>query len=126
MVQIIIDNHHIILIKSFWEKVFSFSWCCCVCGSLDLPLSAIKRYWLSDNLWSELRGIRVGTGIPGVIALGNRVYCDGKDYTAVYSKKGIVIEFDPSQSPYQRWIISLEDNIFLWQQLQNVVPLLEE
>jgi hypothetical protein len=55
--------------------------------------------------------MRVGTGMPRVIALGSFWFWKGKDFCAVYGNSpGLVIELDPAQSPYHRWLISVDDH----------------
>ena len=78
-------------------------------GDLTAPASSVRAVRASDDLWSELRGIRApGTGIPGVIAVCTCRGSFGKDFAAVHRRRpGVVVEFDGE--PFQRWVVSVDD-----------------
>ena len=73
-----------------------------------IPLSGITAVRVSQDPWSELRGIRVGTGLPRVICLGTTRGEGFRDFVAVYrSKPAVVVEC--SNAPFQRLVISRDD-----------------
>ena len=78
-------------------------------GDIVVPMSSISTMRESDDLWSELRGIRApGTGIPGIIALGTRRGRFGKDFAAVHGKgPGVVIELRDQE--FDRLVLSVAD-----------------
>lgn len=80
--------------------------CCCQPKCL---ISNIQRVIASEDLWSELKGVRIaGTGIPYSMALGTRMYWEGKDFCIVYyNTPGLIIEFQ--RGPYKRWLISTSE-----------------
>jgi hypothetical protein len=59
-----------------------------------VPRSSVAVARVTEDVWSELRGIRApGTGIPGVIAVGTRRGSFGKDFAVVHGKgRGVVVE----------------------------------
>jgi hypothetical protein len=78
-------------------------------GDVRVPLSAVVAVWVSDDPWSELRGIRApGTGVPGVNSLCT---CRGRGFTefaAVYGRApAVVVEL--SGAEFDRLIISRRD-----------------
>jgi len=80
-----------------------------VTHDIALPLVAIRSVRVSDDPWSELRGIRApGTGIPGVIALGTRRHSLGRDFAAVYGKGPAVI-VELAGVRFQRLVVSSSD-----------------
>ena len=59
----------------------------CITQDPVVPLVAVRSVLLTDDVWSELRGMRApGTGLRGVIALGTRRHALGRDFVAVYGK----------------------------------------
>ena len=74
-----------------------------------VPRSSVAALRVTDNVWSELRGIRApGTGIPGVIAVGTRRGSFGKDFVVVHGKgRGVVVEL--VEQPFSRIVITTPD-----------------
>jgi hypothetical protein len=66
MVELSVKGNHLHIEVLGWSKLLGFK------RHLDVPLSAIKRVTASTGLprfrWTDLR--LLGTGIPGVIAVG--------------------------------------------------------
>ncbi len=74
-------------------------------GTIRVPVANVTSVDVSDALWDELLGMRMpGTGIPGVIALGSWRYSGGKDFVAVYGRRGVVITL--SGAEWNRLILS--------------------
>lgn len=78
-------------------------------GDISAPLTSVTAIRASDDLWSELRGLRApGTGIPGVVCVCTLRGSFGKDFAAVHGKgPGVVVEF--GGQPFQRWVVSTDD-----------------
>ncbi len=74
-----------------------------------VPRSAVAVIRVTEDVWSELRGIRApGTGLPGVIAVGTRRGSFGKDFAAVHGKgRGVVVELVGQD--FSRLIITTPD-----------------
>lgn len=89
MADLIIDGDEVVVHLSGLEKLGAFR------GDVRVPLTAITEVRVSEDQWSELRGMRApGTGIPGVIALCTRRAPGIRDFAAVYGKarKAVVVE----------------------------------
>jgi hypothetical protein len=77
-------------------------------GPLRVPLAQVAVLDATDDVWGELRGLRVpGTGIPGLVALGTWRYGGGKDFVAVYGRSGLVVTL--SGSPWSRLLVSTRE-----------------
>lgn len=85
------------------EKLGAFS------GNVRVPLSSIREVHVTDKPYSELRGIRVGTGIPWVIVLGRMLYGGGKDFVAIYGTGRTAVVELAAGEPYRRIMISDAD-----------------
>src|SRR5687768_14441174 len=90
------------------NEIFWGALCCC--GNFSCPISSIKAVRVFDNFWTELRGLKVGTGLPFVVFLCSRYHSEGKDLWAYYGKEpGLVIEFE-NQS-YKKWCLTVENAV---------------
>ena len=78
-------------------------------GDITAPTGSVVSVRASDDLWSELRGVRApGTGIPRVLAVCTCRGRFGKDFAAVHGRgPGVVVEFDCG--PFRRWVVSVDD-----------------
>jgi hypothetical protein len=76
---------------------------------LGVPRDSVTSARVTDDVWSELRGIRApGTGIPGVIAVGTRRGAFGKDFAVVHGKgSGVVVEL--KGQAFERIVITSPD-----------------
>jgi len=103
MARIVIADGTVTLALSLVERLEGFR------GDITAATTSVTRAWPSDDLWSELRGIRApGTGLPGVISVCTRRGSFGKDFAAVHGRgPGVVVEFDGE--PFQRWVVSVAD-----------------
>jgi hypothetical protein len=71
---------------------------------------AVRSVAAEPRPWYALRGVRlVGTGIPGVIALGTRLRKDGRDFAAIEpGRPAIRVELS-EESPFGQLIVSVRD-----------------
>ena len=78
-------------------------------GDLRVPLSAVTAVRVSEDPWSELRGIRSpGTGVPGVVSWCTRRGSGIRDFAAVYRRtRAVVVE--ASGADFDRLIVSRPD-----------------
>lgn len=119
MVRLSITSDSIHLDLTTTEKIMALV-CCCAPSS---NLVNVSKVTASDNIWSEMKGCRVGTGIPFSLMFGRKVYWEGKDFVAVYyGTPGVVIEF--TSGPYKRWLFSCEDYKEIAAELQRRVEVL--
>ncbi|TMD03268.1 MAG: hypothetical protein E6J03_07795 [Chloroflexi bacterium] len=103
MAELIVDGDTLVVRLSALEKLGAMR------GDVRVPLRAVRDIRVSDDPWSELRGVRApGTGIPRVIALGTRRSAGTKDFTAVYrDMPGVVVEL--GGAGLDRLVVSTED-----------------
>lgn len=100
MATLTIEGGDLVVRLSTLEKLGAFA------GDVRVPLSLVRAARMTEAPYSELRGIRVGTGIPFVIVLGRMYYSGGKDFVAVYGKGSTaIIELDAAH-PYRRLLVS--------------------
>ncbi len=103
MARLVTADGSVRLVLSRVERLEGFR------GDITAPADSVTAVRASDDLWSELRGVRApGTGIPGVIAVCTCRGTFGKDFAAVHGRgPGVVVEFD--DEPFRRWVVSVDD-----------------
>jgi hypothetical protein len=75
----------------------------------SVRLAAVGAVRVSDDPWSELRGMRApGTGLPRVIALGTWRHSLGRDFVAVYGKRRAVV-VDLAGERFAQLVVSRTD-----------------
>jgi hypothetical protein len=73
-----------------------------------VPWSAVRYVRVSESPLRELRGLRVGTGIPGLVALGTCFVRGGRTFVAAHrGSKGVVVELDGTR--YRKLVVSCPD-----------------
>lgn len=78
-------------------------------GSVRVPLSSVTAVRVTEKPYSELRGLRVGTGLPFVVVLGRMYYSGSKDFVAIYGTGRTVIVELAAGAPYRRILVSGAD-----------------
>lgn len=78
-------------------------------GDVRVPLSQVVGARVTDRPYAELRGMRVGTGLPFVILLGRMIYLGGKDFVAIYGTGRTVVVELAAGAPYRRILVSTKD-----------------
>ncbi|RMI30658.1 PH domain-containing protein [Nocardia stercoris] len=103
MASVNIDGSDVVVRLSTLEKLGAFH------GDVRIPLLAITGVRVTENPWSELRGMRFpGTGFPGVIALCTLRGRGIHDFAAVYGKRpGVVI--DAQGADFERVTVTCDD-----------------
>jgi len=99
----VIDEGNLLILKlSFWEKIGGFH--------KDLKVSKdnlIRKTVLADP-WRAgvLKGVRApGAAIPFVMLIGTMRYKGGKDFTAIYKRKPVVV-YEFKDYNFKRWILT--------------------
>lgn len=69
-----------------------------------VPLDAIRSVEVVDAPWSVVRGLRVGTGLPGVVLLGTMLRRGGNDLVAIRGRGPAVVVHLEAHTGWQRWI----------------------
>jgi hypothetical protein len=102
MAHVIEEKGELILKLSLRERIFALH------SSPRANASDLVSTTESTNPWSAevLRGVRSpGTAIPYVVLLGTMRFKEGKDFTAIYKRKPVMI-YEFSGGEFQRWIVS--------------------
>jgi hypothetical protein len=103
MATLRIDGSELVVELSTLEKVGALS------GGVRVPLSSVRGAHVTDKPYRELRGVRVGTGVPFVVVLGRMIYFGGKDFVAIYGTGRTVIVELAEGAPYKRIFVSSPD-----------------
>lgn len=112
MASIAIDGDALHLRLSWLEKLGALH------GDVVVPRSCVRSARTSEAPMREVRGLRApGTAIPFVIGLGTFRTFAWKDFVAVTSKPGLVIELDGA--PFRRLVVSTPDAAALADQLSG-------
>jgi hypothetical protein len=78
-------------------------------GSVRVPRASVTGARITEDPYRELRGIRVGTGLPYVIVLGRMMFAGGQDFVAIYrTLPTAVIDLAPGQR-FARLLVSSPD-----------------
>ena len=125
MVRLVLNDGIIQVQLNIIELIFSCIFC--YSSSLKQPISNVKNIRVSRSIWSEMRGIRIGTGIPYIIMVGCKWFWGGQDFSAVYyNKPSLIIEFNEN-SHYSRWLLTIENpELFVDDFYKNRQRLLQE
>jgi len=75
----------------------------------EVALEEIESVEVSSHPWREAKGVRVGTGFPGLVLLGTMLRKGKNDVVAVYGNAPILIIRLEESAPYHRWLITVPD-----------------
>lgn len=104
MAEIVVEGDEVVVRISALEELGAFH------GKVAVPLAAVEAVTVDHHPWGALRGMRApGTGLPGVIALGPRLWSGGRDFAALYGHKPAVVVDLGSGSPFCRLVVSVAD-----------------
>jgi len=104
MAELLIDNGALRVRLCPLEKLGALR------GDITIPLTTVTAVRVSDEPWSELRGIRApGTGLPGVISLCTRRGKGIRDFAAVYGRSGRAVVIETNGARFDRLVISREE-----------------
>lgn len=104
MATLAVEGPELVVRLSWLEKLGAFR------GNVRVPLRAVRSVSAEPDPWAALRGIRApGTGIPGVIAYGTRLYDGGRDFAAVLGGRPAIRVDLGEESPFARLVVSVRD-----------------
>jgi hypothetical protein len=90
-------------------------------GDGSVPLAAIRSVRVTEDPWSEVRGVRSpGVGLGRMVALGTRRHQFGKDFVAVYGK-GPAVVIDLAGQSFSRLVISSSDAERVAEEIRSAV-----
>ncbi|MDA8374565.1 MAG: hypothetical protein M0Z91_10050 [Actinomycetota bacterium] len=102
MAQIQLAGNQLLVELSALEKIEGIH------SSLRFPLIAVRAVRVTDNPYAEISGIRIGTGIPPVVAVGTWIGVGHKSFVAVHGHRAAVVIELKDQS-WDELIISSDD-----------------
>ena len=79
---------------------------------VEVPVEDIAGAHVEPLAWKVVRGLRVGTQLPGVLTAGTfyRFGGNGRDFVAYYRGKPVlVVDLRPDRHRYRRLILEVED-----------------
>ena len=105
MAKLSIEGSELVVELSWLEQLGG------LCTGVRVPLSDVRAVRVSETPYKELRGLRVGTGIPWVIVLGRMVtFSQGTDFVAVYGTKVPTVIVDLAEgAPFARLLLTGQD-----------------
>ena len=104
MARLLVGGDDLRVLLNWLERIGGF-----VNGYVSVPLAAIRSVRVSDDPWSELRGMRSpGTGLRRRIALGTWRHSLGRDFVALYGK-GPAVVVDVAGDRFARLVVSSRD-----------------
>jgi hypothetical protein len=102
--RLLVGGDDLRVLLNWLERIGAF-----VHGYVSVPLASIQLVRVSDEPWSELRGMRYpGTGLRGTIALGTWRHSFGRDFVALYGK-GPAVFVDVAGGRFARLVVSMRD-----------------
>jgi hypothetical protein len=73
-----------------------------------VPWASVRYVRVNESPFRELRGLRVGARLPGVIALGTWYMRGGRMFAAIYRRHGgVVVELDGTR--YRKLVVTMPD-----------------
>ena len=103
MATLKLEGDEVVVELSTMEKVGA------LLGDVRVPRASVTGARITEDPYRELRGLRVGTGIPYVIVLGRMVFGGGQDFVAIYrTLPTAVIDLAPGQR-FARLLVSSPD-----------------
>jgi hypothetical protein len=102
--RLIVGGDDARVLLSWLERIGAF-----VQDYVSVPLAAIRSVRVSDDPWSELRGMRSpGTRLGHVVALGTWRHPLGRDFVALYGR-GPAVVVDVAAGRFARVVVSSPD-----------------
>jgi hypothetical protein len=102
--RLIVDGPDLVVWLSWLEKLGALH------RNVRVPLRAVRTVVAEPQPWYALRGVRgIGTGFPGVLALGTRYYRGGRAFAAIEpGRRAIRVELS-EESPFGQLLVSVRD-----------------
>ncbi len=102
MARIQIEGDELVIELSTLEKIEGLH------SNLRFPTSSVRAVRVAKNPYKEISGIRIGTGIPLVVAVGTWMGVGHKAFVAVHGHRAaVVIELEGQ--PLDELIISSDE-----------------
>jgi hypothetical protein len=100
--SILIDDHAVTVSLSAAEKLEALR------GNLTVPRAAVAGARAVPDGMAEVHGMRVGTGLPGVILAGTVRNGGGVTFAICHGRRPAVI-LELAGQPYDRVVVTVDD-----------------
>ncbi len=103
MADLIVDGEDLVVRLRPVEKVEA------VHGEVRVPLRTVSTVEVLDNALSAVHGIRVGTGIPGAVAIGTFTSRTAKIFAVIHhdTPRGVRVHLEGAQ--YDELVVGCDD-----------------
>jgi hypothetical protein len=103
MAELIVDGDELVLRLRAVEKLEA------VHGEVRVPVRAVRAVEVLDNAVAAVHGLRVGTGIPGSVAIGTFLSKNDKIFAVVHhaTPRGVHVRLEGAQ--YDELIVGCDD-----------------
>ena len=103
MAELIVENDELVVRLRTIEKAEA------VHGEVRVPLKSLRTVEVLDDAIAAVHGFRVGTGIPGSVAIGTFSSRDAKIFAVVHhdTPRGIKVGLEGAQ--YDQLIVGCDD-----------------
>lgn len=103
MAELIVEGDELVVRLRLVEEVEA------VHGGVRVPLSSVKSVEILDDAIGAVHGFRVGTGIPGSVAIGTFSSREAKIFAVVHhdTHRGVRVDLEGAQ--YDQLIIGCDD-----------------
>jgi hypothetical protein len=103
MAELSVDGDQLVVHLSALEKAES------VHGDVKVPLSCITRVEVLDDAIAAVHGFRVGTGVPGWVAIGTFTSRDSHIFAVVHHNTPRAVHVELDGAPFDELIVGCDD-----------------
>jgi hypothetical protein len=103
MAQLLTEGDELVLRLTRTEKLEG------VHSDIRFPLASVRSVDVLDDAIGAVHGFRVGTGVPGYVAVGTFTTNDVKTFAVVHhnTHRGVLVTL--SQAPYDQLIVGCDE-----------------
>jgi hypothetical protein len=103
MAELIVDGDELVVRMTKFEKAEA------VHGEVRVPLASVKGVEVLDDAMKAVHGIRVGTGVPGRVAIGTFTSRNSHIFAVVHhdTPRGVSVELEGAQ--FDELVIGCDD-----------------
>ncbi len=103
MARLTVEGDDLVLHLTGMEKAEA------VHGEIRVPLRSVQAVEVLDDAIHAVHGFRVGTGLPGYVAVGTFTTRDTKTFAVVHhdTRRGVLVKLDGAE--YDQLIVGCDD-----------------
>ncbi|MGA2209148.1 MAG: hypothetical protein ABSH30_05890 [Acidimicrobiales bacterium] len=103
MAEVIVDGNELVVRLRAVEKLEA------VHGEVRVPLSSVRSVEVLDDAAAAVHGFRVGTGIPGSVAIGTFTSRDAHIFAVVHHDTRRGVRLDLEAAEFDQLIVGCDD-----------------